>query len=209
MELTEPVQGVPQENLAGKNTTAHLIDPRIVEGHESRKGLTTSTHLARLDAVPEKRVLEDVLAVTPLRRVADELPCLAHDRAGRGCQLVCLLEPEENDRAEEVADGGQGEAQPKANEVLRVDHGERTSEGTSVDEKVEVNVDARCGSSGINDFLLSVLPGANIRLLMFVLFGDEGRDVRLETAGTDPHNDETNGENTHGDLGLDNDRRDS
>ena len=53
------------------------------------------------------------------------------------------------------------------------------------------------------------LPGAHVRFLVLILFGNEGRDVGLEASGTDTHNDKTNGEDTHGDLGLDDNLRDS
>jgi hypothetical protein len=60
------------------------------------------------------------------------------------------------------------------------------------------------GRSGcrVNNFLGTVLPDTYIGLLVLVLLGNKGRDVRLETSGTDTHDDETEGEDGDGSAGL-------
>jgi hypothetical protein len=41
--------------------------------------------------------------------------------------------------------------------------------------------------SGVYDFLSTILPDTDIGLLILVLLSNEGRDVRLETSGTNTH----------------------
>lgn len=194
--LTEPVQRVPQEYFARENTAAHLVHPFIVECHKRRDFFSTSSQLAGLDAVPEKGVFEDVLTVALLCSKANELPSLAHDRSRRRRQFIGLLVVYQDSGAEEIADRRQRETEPETDEVLGVDHGNGAGQGASIDEHVEVDVDTRCGGSGINNLLLAVLPGAHIRLLVLVLFCDERRDVGLETASTDAHDNKASGKDT-------------
>lgn len=92
--------------------------------------------------------------------------------------------------------------------MFRVNHCKGASEGASVDEQVEVDVDTRCRGSGIHDLLLAVFPGAHIRFLVLVLFGDEGRDVGFETTSTNSHNNEADSKDTHGSIRLDDNLRD-
>lgn len=63
------------------------------------------------------------------------------------------------------------------------------------------------GSSGrrVNNLLLAVLADANVRLLVLVLLSDKRRNVRLETTGTNTHNDETDGEDGNRGAGLSDD----
>ena len=89
--------------------------------------------------------------------------------------------------------------------MLGVNHGKGTGKGSHVDQQVEIDVDASRSSSRVNNNLGSVLLDLDISLLILVLLGDEGRDVRLETARAKSHDDETDGENGDGDIGLDND----
>lgn len=62
--------------------------------------------------------------------------------------------------------------------------------------------DAGSSRRRVNNLLLAVLPDTNVRLLVLVLLGDERRDVRLETTGTNTHDDETNGEDGNRCAGL-------
>lgn len=89
--------------------------------------------------------------------------------------------------------------------MLGVDHGNGASQRAGINEHVEVDVDTRCGGSGINNLLLAVLSGAHIRLLVLVLFCDERRDVGLETTSTDAHDNKASGKDTQSGLWLDDD----
>lgn len=91
--------------------------------------------------------------------------------------------------------------------TLGVDHSEGSRERSTVDQKVEVDVDASRSSSRVDNLLDAVLPDADIRLLVLVLLGDKRRNVRLETASSDTHDDETNGEDGDGSIGLGDDLR--
>jgi hypothetical protein len=60
---------------------------------------------------------------------------------------------------------------------LGVDHGKGSGQTTAVDQEIEVNVDTRGGSRGVNNLLASVLLDSDVCLLVLVLLGDEGRNV--------------------------------
>jgi hypothetical protein len=62
--------------------------------------------------------------------------------------------------------------------------------------------DTSCRSRRVDNLLSTVLPDTDICLLVLVLFGNEGRDVRLETTGTDTHDDQPNREDGNGSTGL-------
>jgi hypothetical protein len=59
----------------------------------------------------------------------------------------------------------------------------------------------RCGCR-VNNFLGTVLPDTDIGLLVLVLLGNKWRDIRLETSGTNTHDDKTKGEDGDGSAGL-------
>lgn len=86
--------------------------------------------------------------------------------------------------------------------MLRVNHGQGTCEGTAVDQEVEVDVDAGRSGSRVDNLLGAIFPDADIGLLVLVLLSNEGRNIRLETTGTDTHDDETNGKDGDGGTGL-------
>ena len=92
--------------------------------------------------------------------------------------------------------------------MLGVNHGERSSERTTVDEHVEVDVDSCCGNRRVDDFFLSALGHAHISLGVFVLLGNERRNVGLEAPGSNTHDDQTDGKDAKRRWWVDNDRRD-
>ena len=63
-------------------------------------------------------------------------------------------------------------------------------------------IDTSCGGSWIDDYFGAILLDADIGLLIFVLFGDERRNVALETASANPHDDKADGEDGNGGFGL-------
>jgi hypothetical protein len=132
--VCEPVQRVPEEDLAGENTTADFVNPGIVKCHESRESLATCAHGTRFNTVPETLILQEILTGALLASKSNKLPRLAHNRAGGGRKLVSLLEVEEDGGAKNVTDGRESETQPEADEVLRVHHSQGSSERSSVDE---------------------------------------------------------------------------
>lgn len=170
----EPVEGVPEENLAGDDTTLDLVDPGIVKGHPGGNDFAASTDAAGLDALPKVGVLEGVLLGAGFESKADQLGGAAHDGSGGRGQLVVSLEENEERGAEQVADGRERVGEPETDEVLRVHHGDGTGEGTAVDQEVKVDVDAGCGGGRIDDFFGPVLPDTDVSLLVLVLLSDEG-----------------------------------
>jgi hypothetical protein len=61
---------------------------------------------------------------------------------------------------------------------------------------------ARSSGRRVDNLFLAILTDANVRLLVFVLLGDERRNVRLETTSTNTHDDETDGEDGNGSTRL-------
>jgi hypothetical protein len=88
----EPVERVPEKDLAGNDTTANLVDPGVVESHPGRGRLAVGTESTGLDTLPETLVLENVLLGALLECKPDELGSAAHDRSSRGRKLVVPLE---------------------------------------------------------------------------------------------------------------------
>ena len=77
---------------------------------------------------------------------------------------------------------------------LGVHHRDLADQRTDVDEEVEVHVDLLRGHDGVDDDTLARLRVADEQLVALVLLSDERRDVRLETASTDTHNDDRDDE---------------
>lgn len=77
-----------------------------------------------------------------------------------------------------------------ATHLLRVHHGDLADERADVDEQVEVHVDAGGRHDGVEDDALAGLGVADEELRTLVLLRDEGRDVRLEAARAEAHDDD-------------------
>lgn len=91
--------------------------------------------------------------------------------------------------------------------MLRVHHGEGTSERAHIDEEVKVDVDACSCRCGVDNLLAASFVGTHIGLGLAVLLGNEGRNVGLESSRADAHYHQANGEDGNGDFGVDNDGR--
>lgn len=74
--------------------------------------------------------------------------------------------------------------------LLGVRHRDLADEGTNVDEQVEVHVDLRGRHDGVDDDALAASCVADEELRALVLLSDEGRDVGLESTGTETHDDD-------------------
>lgn len=92
--------------------------------------------------------------------------------------------------------------------MLAVNHCNGTADGAAVDEEVKVYVNPGRCCGRVDNLLLSVFPHAYVGLLIFVLLGNQGRDVTLEAASAETHDDETDSEDTDGDVWLDDDSGD-
>lgn len=73
--------------------------------------------------------------------------------------------------------GGQEERQPEANISLSVDHANLSTDRADVDHEVEVEIDTGNSGGGINNHSLARFEGFGVRLVVFVLFGNEDGDV--------------------------------
>jgi hypothetical protein len=184
--VREPVERVPEKHLAGEDATPDFIYPFVVERHPSGDSFATGAHHAGLEFMPKVWISHVLLergwipGTPAFEGETDELPCFAHNGASWWRELVIFLKVEENGWTEEVADCWQGVREPKADIVLRIDHGQRTGERTTVDQKIEVDVDACRGYSRVDNLSMAALVGTNISPLVLVLFGNDDGDVGFE-----------------------------
>lgn len=121
--------------------------------------------------------------------------------------MIVLLECEQDDWRECEDNGWKEEGQVETNVMLGVNHGQRSTERSHVDQKVEVDVDTGRGCGGVDNLLLSLLVGSDIWLVITVLFCDQRRDVGLESTCSKTHNDKSNGEYSESSFAFDDDRR--
>ena len=126
------------------------------------------------------------------------------DGASGGHEVVFVAAEVQDRGAAHVHDGGEKVGQPEAHVALGIDHADLAQDGTNVDHHVEVQVNAGDGRNGIYNDALSRREGLDVRALLAILLGDEGRDVgsnlleligetawgnSLETTGTHTHDD--------------------
>lgn len=110
--VRQPVQRVEGEDLAGLEATADLVNPRIVEGHPYGLGVS---EVAGFDALPEVAVLEvcngpdRVQRKAALGTQAHESEGLGNDRTSGRRSPILVLAPEQDHRAEQEHDCGEGE----------------------------------------------------------------------------------------------------
>lgn len=78
------------------------------------------------------------------------------------------------------------------------DHRNLSDEGTDVDHQVEVHVDTRGRESGVDNDSLAILAGLDARVGALHLLGHKGRDVGLESSGSETHDDEGDAEQAQG-----------
>ena len=75
--------------------------------------------------------------------------------------------------------------------LLRVDHSDLTDQRTNVDEQIEVHIDSRRSHDGVDNDTFAGLGVADEELVTLVLFCHKGGDVRLETASTQTHDNDS------------------
>ena len=79
----------------------------------------------------------------------------------------------------------------KATYLLGVGHRDLADERTDVDEQVEVHVDPRRCQNRVDDDALAAGSCPDKQLRLFVLFGDERGDVRLEAPRAQTHDNDS------------------
>ena len=95
----------------------------------------------------------------------------------------------------------------KATYLLGVGHRDLADERTDVDEQVEVHVDPRRRQDRVDDDALASLRVANEQLTPLILLSNKRRNVRLETSGTDTHDDDGDNEACQSTIGVVDDAR--
>ena len=69
-----------------------------------------------------------------------------------------------------------------------------SDESPDIDHEIEVHVNSRGGNRGIDNDPLSGWKSVNPQVGVLALFGDQWRDVRFESTGTDTHDDDSDSE---------------
>ncbi len=211
LPVCQPVNWVPQEDLAGRDTTADLIDPSVIERHPI---WLVWSHVGWLDLLPKSWSLgvlvesDWVPGFLALEGQVEKLHCLSKDGSLWWGENVVLLCDGEDWHTGDENDGWQHEREPETDVLLSENHGYGTAKGADVDEEVEVKVDAADSLDWIDDDALAILKSLNVHSLG-VLLSNERRDVRFKTSDTDTHDNDTNGESRNGTIRVDNDWRNS
>lgn len=86
-------------------------------------------------------------------------------------------------------------------------HTDLADERANVDHHVEVQEDAGNSDGWVGQHAFSCLVPDDLGLDIRDLLGNQRRDVGLETAGTAAHDDQTDGKDAHGSVGLGDDGR--
>lgn len=100
----------------------------------------------------------------------------------------------DNEWADAEKDGGQQVCEPESDELLSVNHANLANESANVNEEVEIMVNSALSDCWIVDDALAGGQLFHDHLLERDLLGDQGRDVGLERACADAHNDQTDQE---------------
>lgn len=204
LSVRKPENGNPEEDTAGTETTANLINPGIIEVVPRR---LASAEMRWLDLVPHSSVvpvspcLDWVDGETSSESLEKQLEGRAHDVTRRWLQDVELLADIENWQADNEHDRGNEVGQPETDITFSVDHTKLASQSANIDEEVEVVVDAGDGDSGINNDTLAITD-LNAHTLLGYLLGNKGRNVGLEGTGSETHDDQTDDEGSERAVGL-------
>lgn len=196
------VERNPGEARASTETTGNLVDPSIIEFHP---GWLVGTEVAGLDILPESLILEVASGLNrvdrpfALLRELQKLDGADEDGSCRRALVVLVTaEPEYNGAAAEENRGEQERA-PETDVLLDEHHGNLASERTDVDEHVEVQEDTGESDVRVRDHALSCLRvNDHTRLGLLVLFGNQRRDVRLESTSSETENNDTKNEWSNG-----------
>jgi len=204
LTVRQPEDGDPEEHGAGGETTADLINPRVVEivplgraGTESG-GLDGLPHLTVVPAAP---CLERVDAEATAKSLEQKLESRSDDVSAWWCENVEFLAVDENGQGDEEHDSWDQVGEPETNVTFSVDHGNLTNKGTNVDEEVEIVVDTGHGDSRIDNNTLA-LDNLDAHLLLGNLLGNKGRNVGLESTGSEAHDQDSENKDTEGGVGL-------
>jgi hypothetical protein len=137
LAVGEPEDGDPEEDGAGGETTADLINPGVVEvvprrsaGTESRRH-DSSPHGA---VVPVPPGLDGVDAETAAKSLEEKLESRAHDVTTRGLEDVELLAEVQHGDTEDEHDSGDHVGEPETDVAFSVNHTDLTNKSTNVDE---------------------------------------------------------------------------
>lgn len=165
-----------EEDLAGEQTTADLVNPGIVVRHPD--GPLVDGDVGGPDDLPGEAAPAEPLALHGVPEHAHEL---GQDGARGRRQDVVLAADEEDDGGGGEQDGGEQEREPEPDELLDVHHGDLAAHRPDVDGEVEVEEDAGVGHGRVDD---DALPLAHLDAhpRVPVLLGQERRDVGLEEA---------------------------
>lgn len=205
----EPPEGVPQEHGAGLEATLDFIDPLIVESDPCwTLSLDEPTGLRALPEVVSGHVLDQLDRVpgpSALHRLSPDTHCLAQDGAGGWRDNVSVATEVKNERRDTEHDGGESVRQPETDVFLGVGHGDLTDESANVGEEIEIlknvlvnipsppseaktyHVDSGGRHTRVADDTLTTLGCSYEQLRALVLFGDERRDIWLESTGAGAH----------------------
>ena len=189
--------GQEEEDLAGHQTTANLVDPGVVVGHPRRT--LSDGNVRGLGGLPVG--LPEAALLLGEAEHAEEL---GEDGASGGRQLVLLLLRPEDEGGDEEETGGDEESLPETVEVLNPDHTDLSREGADVDAQVEVQEDTGVGDGGVDDDTLA-LAHLDTHAGVLVLLSKQGRDVGLEETSADAKSDETDDEGSEASVTLDDD----
>ena len=172
---------------------SQFIDPSIVKCHPS--GLGAGGKFGGLDIFPKGPVVEtfpsgdgiDMPAALVGQRKG--LDGLGNDGACRRYAIVMLAPPPHDQRADTQHDCGEQVAEPEANILFGVDHGQLTNKGTDINKEVEEVVDSVDGNGRVHDYAFASLwEGFDAHMLNVELFDNQRVDVGLEATGSEADN---------------------
>lgn len=137
--------------------------------------------------------------------------------------MILVAAEEQDAGAAEVHDRRQEVRQPEPDVFLRIHHADLAQDRTNVDHHVKIQINPGDGGRGIDNHALPVLESLDVRDILAVLLGDQGRNIGpsqsacdterrgegglLETTGTNTHDEQTDGEAGNGTVGARNNRR--
>lgn len=159
LSVREPVERIPHEDFACRETTSHFVYPGIIEGHP--RWSLISWDVGWLGRCPHGSVVGVLVESDRVDRpsssqgVEQDLERLAESRSSGRSLLISLSAPPHNSGSEKEGECWEQECQPETDVLLGVDHTNLSDKGTDVDEQVEVVVDPTLCNRRVNDDLLT------------------------------------------------------
>lgn len=186
--VTEPVNRVPAENNTCTKSTPEFINKDIVPSSLGQEFRVIDSEVGWLACLH---------AALDLEAEPEETTGFDKDRA-TGRVLDVTLATKHNDaNARNEHTGRKQVGRPETNVLFHVG-GSDGRQGANVDTPVEHVEDLLVSSLRSDDNALATLEGLNVRTLGAVLFGDQGRDIGLDTTGTETDDDDTDNETREG-----------